>query len=228
MRDELAKQVYPVLRHGLKLRGRLERGDRPTLEAEQAELKRLLGTPSQPAPWGTGQNTMSSIALGSDASRFNGVRYALTCWLDEMLIAPDNAAAWSDTWGKKWDEKKLESALFETNVRYRNFWDQAGLAEATPDAADAVEAFLMCVLLGFRGEKGERADAFKEWVSAAKARGGRAYGKELPAIPETTPGSNVPLLLGVAGYRKMGRALAVTLLGAVPVVAFLVVLLFRR
>ncbi len=220
MRDELAKQVYPVLRHGLKLKARLDRGERPVLAAEQAELKRLLGSNSQPAPWGTGQNVTTSIGTSSDTSRFLGVRYALTCWLDEMFI--------ESAWAREWDERKLESALFETNIRYRNFWDQAALAEASPDAADAVEAFLMCVLLGFRGEKAERQDAFREWVSAAKARGGKGYGKELPAIPETTPGSNVPLLMGVAGYRRMGRALAVTLLGAIPVVAFLVVLLLRK
>jgi type VI secretion system protein ImpK len=130
-------------------------------------------------------------------------------------------------WSREWDENKLESALFETNIRYRNFWEQARLAETTPDSTDAVEAFLLCVLLGFRGELAERPDAFREWVSAAKARAGKGYGKELPAVPEVTPSSNVPLLLGVEGYRKMARTLGLSLLGAVPVVTFLVVLLLR-
>ena len=218
MRDDLAKQVYPVLQHGLKLKARLDRGDRPNLANEQAELKRLLGSSSQPAPWRMGRDVATSIAI-SEPTRFLGVRYALACWLDEMFI--------DSLWSRDWDENKLESALFETNIRYRNFWEQARLAETTPDATDAVEAFLMCVLLGFRGELAERADAFREWVSAAKSRAGKGYGKELAALPEHTPSSNVPLLLGIEGYRKMARFLGIALLAAIPIVSFLVVLLLR-
>ena len=162
MRDDLAGHVYPVLQHGLRLKARLDRGERPVLLSEQAELKRLLGSPSQPAPWGMGRDVAASIAI-SEPTRFLGVRYALTCWLDELFI--------ESPWSREWDENKLESALFETNIRYRNFWEQARLAETTPDATDAVEAFLLCVLLGFRGELAERPDAFREWVSAANAQG---------------------------------------------------------
>jgi len=218
MRDDLAGHVYPVLQHGLRLRARLDRGERPVLAAEQAELKRLLGSPSQPAPWGMGRDVAASIAI-SEPSRFLGVRYALTCWLDELFI--------ESPMSREWDENKLESALFETNIRYRNFWEQARLAETTPDSTDAVEAFLLCVLLGFRGELAEKPDAFREWVSAAKSRAGKGYGKELPAVPEVAPSSNVPMLLGVEGYRKMARTLGFTLLAAIPVVTFLVVLLLR-
>jgi len=218
MRDDLAGHVYPVLQHGLRLRARLDRGERPVLAAEQAELKRLLGSPSQPAPWGMGRDVVASIAI-SEPTRFLGVRYGLTCWLDELFI--------ESPWSREWDENKLESALFETNIRYRNFWEQARLAETTPDSTDAVEAFLLCVLLGFRGELAEKPDAFREWVSAAKSRAGKGYGKELPAVPEIAPSSNVPMLLGVEGYRKMARTLGFTLLAAIPVVTFLVVLLLR-
>jgi type VI secretion system protein ImpK len=218
MRDDLTGHVYPVLQHGLRLRARLDRGERPILAAEQAELKRLLGSPTQPAPWGMGRDVAASIAI-SEPTRFLGIRYALACWLDEIFI--------DSPWSREWDEKKVESALFETNIRYRNFWEQARLAETTPDSTDAVEAFLMCVLLGFRGELAEKPDAFREWVSAAKSRAGKGYGKELPAVPEVTPSSNVPLLLGVEGYRKMARTLGLTLLAALPIVTFLVVLYFR-
>jgi len=215
MRDDLAQHVYPVLQHGLRLKARLERGERPILAAEQAELKRLLGSPTQPAPWGMGRDVAASIAI-SEPTRFLGIRYALACWLDEIFI--------DSPWSREWDERKVESALFETNIRYRNFWEQARLAETTPDSTDAVEAFLMCVLLGFRGELAEKPDAFREWVSAAKSRAGKGYGKELPAVPEVTPSSNVPMLLGVEGYRKMARTLGLTLLAALPIVTFLVVL----
>ena len=66
-------------------------------------------------------------------SEFLGIRYALTCWLDEMLIE----AGW-----REWDENKLESALYRTNIRYGNFWQQARLAH---QAALAVGAGVLAV-----------------------------------------------------------------------------------
>ncbi len=215
MRDELAKQVYPVLQHGLKLKAKLDRGERPNLHAEQAELKRLLGSHSQPSPWGTGQNL--SVTTGIETGRFLGVRYAMTCWLDELFI--------NSAWSREWDENKLELALFQRQDRFWLFWEQAAQAETTPESADAVEAFLMCVLLGFRGKRAEdEPGVFREWVSAARARAGKGYGKELPAIPEIAPTSNVPVLDGVEGYRRMAKALGLTVLIAIFVVTFLIVL----
>lgn len=217
MRDDVARLVYPVLQHGLKLKARLDRGERPNLAQEQGELRRLLGTSAQPAPFGMGKSFDKSMGY-DQAPSFLGIRYALACWLDELFIA-------DSPWAREWDEQKIEPALFETNIRYSNFWNQARQAETTPEAADAVEAFLMCVLLGFRGELAEeKPEAFREWVNAAKARASKGYGKELAPLPEKTPGSNVPALMGIEGYRKMSRALGMTLLGALLIGTFLVVL----
>jgi type VI secretion system protein ImpK len=218
MRDDLAKQVYPVLEHGLKMRAKLNRGEHVNLFTEQAELKRLLGSNNQPAPWGAGRDINASISM--EPGRFLGIRYALTCWLDEIFID-------ETPFGRQWDENKLELSLFETNIRYRNFWEQARQADSTADATDSIEAFLLCVLLGFRGELADRPDSFREWVSAAKSRSGKGYGKDLPAIPETTPSSNVPLLMGGDAYRRMSQRLGLAVLAAIPVVTFLCVLLFR-
>ena len=221
MRDDLAKLVYPVLNHGLRLRARIDRGERPVVAAEQAELKRLLGSSSTPAPFGAGRDVNVSISA-AEPGRFLGIRYALACWLDEVFIGGDSPIA------RAWDENKLELALFERNIRFSNFWDQARLAEAQPEAADAIEAFLLCVLLGFRGELAERPDAFREWVSAARSRAAKGYGRELPAVPEMAPSSNVPLLTGIEGYRRMAKTLALTLVAAVPIVTFLIVIYFRN
>src|SRR5262249_3083610 len=122
---------------------------------------------------------------------------------------------------------KLESALFQTNIRYSNFWAQARLAEGIPGGGDAQEAFLLCVLLGFRGELGERPEALREWVTAARTRASRGMGKELPPVPEKTPESNVPLLLGVEGYQRMVKTFSIGLLILVPVVTFLLITLLR-
>jgi type VI secretion system protein ImpK len=214
VRDDFANQVYDILLHGLKLRDRIAAGDRPHLGSEQAKLKGMLGSASSPAPWGSEGNPTESVGTERE---FLGIRYALTCWLDEMLIE----AGW-----REWDENKLESALYRTNIRYSNFWNQARLAEAIPSAADAQEVFLLCVLLGFRGEKGERPDQLREWVQVTRSRVTRGLGKELPALPEKSPVTDVPPLLGVERYRRMTLWLVMGILAAVLFSAFLGVVLF--
>ena len=82
-------------------------------------------------------------------------------------------------------------------------------------------------MLGFRGELGEMPDRLKEWVESTRSRVTRPLAKETPPLPEKTPESNVPLLLGVDGYKKMTQRLVAAILISVPIVAFLIVLMFR-
>jgi type VI secretion system protein ImpK len=217
MRDDLASQTFGVILHGLKLRDRIAAGERPMLGSEQAKLKGLLGSADQPAPWGSEHDPNRSLMAGADRE-FLGLRYALTCWLDEILID----AGW-----REWDENKLESALYRTNIRYQNFWQQARLAESSPAAADAQEVFLLCVLLGFRGEVAENPERLREWVQGARSRVTRALGKDLAPLPEKTPVSDVPPLRAIESYRTMTGRLVAGVLFAVPLAAFLTVLLFR-
>jgi len=217
MRDDLARQTYDILLHGLKLRDRVAAGDRPHLGTEQAKLKSMLGSKQSPAPWGGGADPTRSYSSESSPD-FRGIRYALTCWLDEILIE----AGW-----REWDNNKLEQQIYEANLRYSNFWTQARLAEASPGASAAMEAFLLCVLLGFRGEMEKEPDKLREWVQTTRKRVTHGLGKELPSLPEKAPVTDVPPLLGVEAYRKMTQRLVAGVLFAVPVTAFLVVILFR-
>lgn len=221
MRPDLADKTFQVLMHGLALRDRVRAGQFPPLAPEQARFKSLLGAGNQPAPWGTAHDPTNSLSVDRAeraGGEFLGIRYALSCWLDELLID----AGWHE-----WDENKLEMALYRTNRRYDNFWYQDRLAEATAEAADAKEAFLLCVLLGFRGEMSDDPERLKEWVAAAKGRVTRQMGKE-PTLPaERPPVTDVPSLLGVKGYRAMTRQLLVAGLVAIPVVVFLLALLLR-
>jgi type VI secretion system protein ImpK len=217
VRDDVTTQVYDILLHGLKLRDRIGAGDRPHLGTEQAKLKGMLGSASMPPPWGA-DGAESVSAAGQPSREFLGIRYALTCWLDEVLIE----SGW-----REWDENKLEAALYRTNIRYKNFWDQARLTEAVPSAAEAQEVYLLCVLLGFRGEMGEQPEKLREWVRATQSRVTRGLGKELAALPERSPVTDVPPLVGVEKYRAMTQRLVTGALVAVLVGAFLVVALFR-
>lgn len=218
MRDDLENRVHDIILHGLKLRDRAASGDRPHVGSEQAKLKGMLGSSNSPAPWGSEADPNASTGTIQTERSFLGVRYALTCWLDEVLID----AGW-----REWDENKLESALYRTNIRYSNFWAQARLAEATPAGIEAQEVFLLCVLLGFRGEMGEQPEKLREWVSTTRTRVTRNLGKELPALPEKSPVTDVPPLLGIEKYRKMTQRLVGGILAAVLIGAFLAVLFFR-
>lgn len=223
MRPDLAQQTFQVLLHGLDLRDRVRNGQRPALGPEQAKCKSLLGPSNAPAPWGTAaHDPHNSLAtergVGLGGGEFLGIRYALTCWLDEILI---------DIGWREWDENKLELSLYRTNVRYHNFWQQDRLAEAIPEAGDAKEAFLLCVLLGFRGEMADTPDVLKEWANAAKGRVTRQMGKEPTAPPEKPPVTDVPPLLGIQGYRTMTRWLLLGLLVAIPATVLLLALWVR-
>ena len=172
MRDDLANQLHDVILHGLKLRDRVAGGDRPHLGTEQAKLKGMLGSANSPAPWGSESDPTASIGTGQSDRGFLGMRYALACWLDEILID----AGW-----REWDENKLESALYRTNIRYSNFWNQARLADAIPSGIDAQEVFLLCVLLGFRGEMGEQPEKLARMgVEHANARHARVSARNCP------------------------------------------------
>src|SRR5256885_17217982 len=100
MRPEVARIVYPVLNYGLKLKERREQGQEPDLDAEQAVLKGLLNVDEgrqRPEYWGE----HSPERAGEEA--FLGTRYALTCWLDEILID-------KPSWLLPFDNRKLEWA----------------------------------------------------------------------------------------------------------------------
>jgi type VI secretion system protein ImpK len=222
MRPDLAHQTLQVLLHGLDLREKVRAGARPSVNQEQAKFKSLLGASNAPAPWGTAahdpNSSLSPDRAGGGGGEFLGIRYALTCWLDELLID----AGW-----REWDNAKLELALYRTNVRYHNFWQQDRLGEAIPEAADAKEAFLLCVLLGFRGEMADTPDALKEWVTAAKGRVTRQMGKEPPAPPEQPPVTDVPPLTGIQAFKGMTRWLLLGGLVAIPATVLLLALLFQ-
>ena len=206
MRDEIAKLVYPILNYGLRLKDRREKGEEPNLEKEQAVLKGMLNADEGrrlPDFYGDARSEGSVSAMPAMESlrrqgdQFLGIRYALACWIDEILID-------SSAWGRKWTEKQMESLLFPGPAeRAWKFWEQARRAETRP-GDDVLEIFFLCVMLGFRGERRNRPDALKEWVDANQARIAKKQGKQWPAPPALAePPANVPPLRGRQKFQKM-------------------------
>ena len=170
MRQEIADLVFPVLRAGIMLRKRLgtRKADEMDMQREQETLKMLLNK-RPPSDQATveylGDQRIVDPRVSSRGDGFLGIRYALTCWLDEIIIQDDIP------WQSQWNEKKLEESdsLFRTNDRAWKFWEQSKLAGAR-NLRDAQEAFHLCVLLGFRGNKEGELDQLQEWRQASEAQ----------------------------------------------------------
>ncbi|SRR5579872_7345270 len=192
MRDELADVVYPTVSYALQVRAGLERGDDLNMVAVQSELRTLLKTANEAMRW---------PEYGGDGDRYLGVRYALACWLDEMFSL-------DSPWGQEWTERTLEESLYGTRERAWKFWFQAKLAQGRP-GTDALEAFYLCVMLGFRGEGPEKPDTVVTWRDAVENQLARVHNlpwpgpqelqAELNAMPRRAKGRLRQLLIGVIG-----------------------------
>jgi type VI secretion system protein ImpK len=147
------------------------------------------------------------------AGNYLGARYALTCWLDELFIV-------HSPWSSAWNERKLEVALYGSNDRAWRFWEQARLAEKRP-TTDALEAYFLCVMLGFRGELGEDTDRLRAWCKSVQGRLTQ-MGEEWPHPPELDPPTNVPPLHGLDSFRSTLYWTCLLLLLFIPLATFLI------
>jgi type VI secretion system protein ImpK len=207
MQDKIARQVHQVFGYGLGLKERLERGERPHFEAEQAKLRGLLLGDSELryVPDFAGENasqSASSVRTSQGALRgaepFLGIRYALACWLDEVFIA-------DSPWRDQWTASMMEPGLYGgSSLRAVRFWEQARKAEARP-GTDALEVFLWCVMLGFRGEPSAVGINPQQWVDSVRQRVLKGYAQEFPQPPEKDPPLFVPVLRGRDRFGTMLR-----------------------
>ena len=228
MRDEIANLVHRVLGYGLRLMARLQAGEPLDLQTEQLAIKGYLLSELEAKRWpeygGEGPAAVSGVSeeVDSDASsrdRFLGIRYALVCWLDELFTV-------DSPWSTAWNERKLEAALYGTNDRAWRFWEQARLAEVRP-GSDALEAFYLCVALGFRGELREMPTRLQAWAAAARHRILAGPKQEWSSPPELDPVTNVPPLHGREMLQRMVIAGGIFVLILIPIVASVVVAQLR-
>jgi type VI secretion system protein ImpK len=223
MQEDLANLIDGVIDHAWRLKQRLEQGRPLDLATEQAVLRGLLLVETEAA-------ISADFRGGDDLPReepgpeeegrlggrgFLGIRYALVCWLDELFIV-------QSPWAARWNERKLEVELYGTNDRAWMFWKQARLAELRP-RGDALEAFFLCVALGFRGELRDDPAKLADWVAAASRR--------LAVVPELQWShprdldlpTRVPPLRGGDRLQRLVFAGAAAVLLLIPILTFLVV-----
>ncbi len=130
MTPEFSAVVDKVFEYVLKLLERIGNGEEPS---PQDERTRILTQLSQ-----------AEAKLGRSPDWLLA-KYALVAWIDEMLIIE---APWQS--GEAWNESALEWETFHSNIRFREFYEEAKRAFDLPKK-DALEVFYVCVVLGFRG-----------------------------------------------------------------------------
>jgi type VI secretion system protein ImpK len=205
MREDVGNVVHKTLLAGVELKERLARGESPDFEKEQAKLKGLLGdADARRYPEFIGDVVPDHTLLGGRSGAqsggktasdyFLGIRYALVCWLDEIFIL-------DSPWSSQWNEDSLEVALYGMRDRAHNFWSQARRAETRP--GDALEAFYLCVMLGFRGEFVDQAERLQNWVQSTHALIAKSQGGEWPMPQEIDPPTFVPPLRGRDMLQRM-------------------------
>src|SRR5262249_38423408 len=210
-----------VLSYGLDLKERLRSGVQLDIDTEQATLKGLLGSDSAARRHGEfgGDSLDRSVYRGAgggdpgkpSTDHFLGIRYALTCWLDEMSIM-------DSPWESKWNSQKLETTLYGTNDRAWLFWEQAKKAETRP-GGDALEAFFLCVMLGFQGQMRDQQADLQNWIKTAQTQISKRQKRQPPMIPDKgDPATNVPPRAGQEQLQRMVLVAGGILLLFIPIV----------
>lgn len=221
MREEIANLVCPVLTYGLEVRERLTKGEELNIDEVQARLRDLLQTEvaaRQYLEFGGEMASTTSVSmrdLNRDAGAFLGLRYALSSWVDEIMIS-------ESPWAQVWNERKLETALYGLLDRAWKFWEQAAQTESYPNS-DALEGFFLCVVLGFRGDYRDNNERLGSWVSAVQGRLAKSAGGEFQLPAELEAPASAPPLRGRQAWLNMMTALGAITLLIIPIVAFIVV-----
>lgn len=180
MREPIARNFHAVVRAGLNLVERLEAGAQPDLKQEQERLKFLLDGESdvRNLPDYAGEVPMTRVSaadirtsrvVSRQSGEFLGIRYGLTCWLDEMVLEP--GTRWRESkFGRDWNNTNLEYQIYQISIGADGFWEQELKAEKRP-GNDAVEAYYWLAMLGFKGfYRGEHPEEFKKRLKSMEQR----------------------------------------------------------
>jgi type VI secretion system protein ImpK len=211
MRDDTAFFAYPLFASALRVREQLATGRALEFEREHSRLKELLSAAAVtatigPRPAGRG----NPMPVG-----FLGIRYALTCWVDELFT---QVPAWRD----RWNERKLEVQLYGTNDRAWRFWEQAKLASAAGDV-DAQEVFFLCAQLGFRGTLADDPNKLGEWSEVTRESLRELPVPESPYDLEPDPEFDAPPRQAEFRFERMLGVAASVSLVLIPITAFILV-----
>jgi type VI secretion system protein ImpK len=213
MNQDFGNFVYKLLTSALDLKDRVDRNELLDFEGERNKLLNMIEKEKGRLP-----------ADYRGDGVFLGVRYALTCWVDELFII-HSPLAWAD----KWKERNLEYEIFQTSLAATRFWEQTDIVLGRPNASktsvtpgvDALESFFLCVVLGFRGEYYDNVPLVREYID--EMRNKLTHTAPWPPIRDLGVQTNVEPLEGHAVLRR-----AVGVYGGMTLVSILIVLIIYR
>jgi type VI secretion system protein ImpK len=213
MNQDFGSFVYKLLTSALDLKDRVDRNEPLDFEAERNRLLNMIEKEKSRLP-----------ADYRGDGVFLGVRYALTCWVDELFII-HSPLAWAD----KWKGQNLEDEIFKTSLAAARFWEQADIVLGRPNALkttvtpglDALETFFLCVVLGFRGEYYDNVPLVREYIDEMRDK--LSHVTPWPAIRDLGVQTNVEPREGHAVLRR-----TVGVYGGMTLVSILIVLIIYR
>jgi type VI secretion system protein ImpK len=197
MSPEFAAAFDPVMLEVLGLLDRVRGGSAGVPEQERARVRGAI------------EQATSRIS-GARSKDWELASYALTALVDELLIVdvPWTGQGW-------WENHALEVDLFRSRNRATAFFDRAEQAVGLA-SRDALETFILAVVLGFRGMFRDQPQALEAWLKKQEQL--VRVGQGRPPVPDTPVElSGAPPLSGRA--KLMWASLATALAAACGVVA---------
>jgi type VI secretion system protein ImpK len=156
MTDAFADLVMPIFHRLIHLRDRLARGEPKTIDDVRRATTAWIEEADRRAAAGASPELRQS---------YNRARFGLVALIDEVL----NDSEWGQAVGWGSEEHFLEWFMYQSRSRAYRFYEHADAAEARGDV-DALEAYLLCACLGFKGDFAHDPQQLNAWVE-------RAYGR---------------------------------------------------
>lgn len=197
MSPDFAAAFDPVMLEVLGLLDRVRGGTAGVPEQERARIRGAIEQAGGRVP-------------GSRTKDWELASYALTALVDELLIVdiPWTGQAW-------WENHALEVDLFRSRNRATAFYDRAEQAVGLANR-DAIETFILAVVLGFRGMLRDQPPALEAWLRKQEQL--VRVGQGRPPVPDAPVElSGAPPLSGRS--KLMWAGLATALAAACAVVA---------
>jgi len=211
MKETTSQYVYPVINYALQLEKLVQEGKTGLeIDAEQASLRSYLLTEDaarqDPDFGGSSIHIRPGEPGRRTADGFLGIRYLLTCWLDEVFMLNTPWHAW----------KSMEWDLYHSNDGGSKFWDQVKMAEGRSNSAP-LEVALLLSMLGFRGIYRDSPDEL------IKPRVNQSLSSDFQLPDGIDPDKNVPRRRGREKHERMVLAWMGVILISIFVVALLAV-----
>jgi len=197
MTDDFADLVLPLFQQVIDLQDRLAWGESPSIAQVKSQVQSRLDAPEQRA-----------VTNPDLAQEFELIKYGLVAWVDEVLTDSD----WGQAVGWGSEEHVLEWDQFRSNLRAEQFFEMADLAERR-NASNAIETYLLCAALGFRGVLAHDEEQFRDWIA-------RLYEKVVQASPVSSkpfPDEPEPNAEGLVPLRGPSLLVTVSALTAMSI-----------